>query len=123
IVLTGFSKDVPALKALEEMDIQDYCEKKPQNYDEIIVRVESALKSIDQIRNIKRKKEEINFSKNLKFLRESKGELQTELAKSIGVSRQTIGGYELGRNEPSFKILKKIASHYNVSIDYLLNNE
>jgi len=122
IILTGFSKDVPPLKALEEMKIQDYCEKKPQNYDEILVRVESAIKSIDQIRDIKEDKERINFAKKLKFLRESRGELQTELAKILGVSRQAIGGYELGRNEPNFKTLKKISIHYDVSIDYLLSN-
>jgi DNA-binding response OmpR family regulator len=119
IILTGFSKDIPPLKALEEMSIQDYCVKRPQNYDDIIIRIKSAIKSID---HIKENKNGIYFSKNLKILRESKNELQTDLAKILGVSRQTIGSYELGRNEPNFKILKKIAQHYNVSIDYLINN-
>ena len=59
----------------------------------------------------------------LRILREKKGILQKELAMTLNTSASTIGMYENERREPDNKTLKKIANFFNVSIDYLLDNE
>jgi len=48
---------------------------------------------------------------------------QEEVAKYIGVSRARYSHYENGRSEPDTETLKKIASYYNVTTDYLLGLE
>ena len=48
---------------------------------------------------------------------------QSELGKIISVAPSTIGMYEQGRRIPEVPTLKKIASFFNVSIDYLLGND
>ena len=60
--------------------------------------------------------------KNLKKLREKKGEKQSDLANIIGMSRQAYQRYEDGSREPDFETLKKLADHFNVSVDYLIGN-
>jgi FixJ family two-component response regulator len=124
IILTGYSGEIPPMKALKEMDVQDYCEKDPHDFENILVRVESAIKSIEKIETAKNLPENIeSFAHRLKRLRESKKELQKDLADVLGVTNQAISAYESGRNEPGYKILKKISKHYGVSIDYLLSNK
>lgn len=59
----------------------------------------------------------------LKKLRESEGLLQKELADKLNISTSTIGMYEQGRRDPDYTTLKKIANYFNVSIDYLLDND
>lgn len=63
---------------------------------------------------------EVNFSQRLKHLREDKGLIQRELAEKLNVSRATITQYENNNRFPDQEMLKKIASFFNVSIDYLL---
>ena len=60
--------------------------------------------------------------RKLKSLRENKGLLQKELGDKIGISASTIGMYEQNRRDPDYDTLKKIAQYFNVSIDYLLDN-
>lgn len=62
------------------------------------------------------------FPQRLKELRKSKKISQTDLAKTLSVSQQTIGGWEVGRTEPNTELLQKIASYFNVTVDYLLGN-
>ena len=59
----------------------------------------------------------------LRELRESHNETQMELGKALNISPSTIGMYEQGRRYPSLDILQKIADHYSVSIDYLLERK
>jgi transcriptional regulator with XRE-family HTH domain len=61
----------------------------------------------------------INFGKKIKYLRESKGILQTELAKMIGVTNAMISACENDIRQPSIETLAKIAIYFNVSMDYL----
>ena len=56
----------------------------------------------------------------LKELRKSYKMTQNDLAKRIKVSQQTIGGWEIGRTEPSTELLTKMADLFDVSIDYLV---
>lgn len=58
----------------------------------------------------------------LKRLREEKEMTQAELGKALEISPSAIGMYEQGRRTPDIPTLKKIASYFNVSLDYLLGN-
>lgn len=62
------------------------------------------------------------FSEQLYKLRTSKNMTQQELAELLNVSKQTVGGWERGRTEPSISTLKKIANIFNVSVDTLVNH-
>ena len=59
----------------------------------------------------------------LKELRNNKGISQREFAQMLGISQQTVGSWEVGRTEPDNTMLKQIAKYFNVSIDYLLDND
>lgn len=45
---------------------------------------------------------------------------QVELANILGVSRQTVNNWTLGKSEPKYETLVKIAQHFNVTVDWLL---
>lgn len=57
-----------------------------------------------------------------KELRISKNYSQQDIADLLGYSRAAISGYEIGRNQPSFEDLKRIADFFNVTTDYLLGH-
>ncbi|EJR09136.1 hypothetical protein II9_05567 [Bacillus cereus MSX-D12] len=63
------------------------------------------------------------FGQNLRKLRNSKGISLSKLGKELGVTGSAISAWELGKKEPSFDMLKKIASYFMVSINYLLNHQ
>lgn len=50
-------------------------------------------------------------------LRKMSGIRQDELAREIGVSRQTISSLENGRYNPSILLAHKIARHFGMSIE------
>jgi transcriptional regulator with XRE-family HTH domain len=60
--------------------------------------------------------------RKLRELRKSFGETQAEIARMLNVSDNTITKWELGQREPSFRNLKMLATHFNVSTDYLLSD-
>ena len=57
---------------------------------------------------------------SLKTAREIKGLKQSEAAKLIGISTDTLGNYERGRSYPDIPILRKIEEVYGVSYDRLI---
>ncbi len=59
----------------------------------------------------------------IKFLRKSNKLSQEELANKLELSRTAISAYELGRNEPSAEILKKMAKIFNVPVSYIIEEE
>jgi len=59
----------------------------------------------------------------LKELREDKGLSQTQLAKEMGVSQQTISQYEIGTAEPDIQTIKKLCNFFDVTAGYLLGIE
>jgi len=59
----------------------------------------------------------------IKILREQHGMKQRELAEELGISQNTLSTWETGRYEPDTGMLKKIASVFNVSVDYLLGGD
>ncbi|WP_295159308.1 helix-turn-helix transcriptional regulator [Selenomonas sp. AE3005] len=61
------------------------------------------------------------FSYRLKELRNKKNGLtQAKLAEVMNVSQQAVGLWERGKNMPSHELVAKLASFFNVSVDYLL---
>ncbi len=59
--------------------------------------------------------------RNLKKIRESKGQSQLNLAMKIGVQQETISAYENGKAMPTVDTLLKLCKHYNCSSDFLLD--
>lgn len=59
----------------------------------------------------------------LKSLRESKKMTQLELSKILRVSPSAVAMYERGQRSPDYETLKHIAKFFNVSTDYLLDND
>ncbi|NFO58501.1 helix-turn-helix transcriptional regulator [Clostridium botulinum] len=56
----------------------------------------------------------------IKQLREEKEISQKDLANLLHISPSTVGMYEQGRRTPSSEILSIMATHFKVSVDYLL---
>ena len=50
-------------------------------------------------------------------IRKERGILQDEMAKAMGVSRQTISSLENGRYNPSIMLAYKIAKYFEMSIE------
>ena len=63
----------------------------------------------------------MNFSQNLKYLRDINDITQDQLAAHLKVTRSTIAGYETKGKQPDYDKLCKIASFFHVSIDFLIN--
>ncbi|MCI8957240.1 MAG: helix-turn-helix transcriptional regulator [Eubacterium sp.] len=57
----------------------------------------------------------------IKKLRKSLDMTQQEFANRIGVKRNTIGQYEIGRNEPIDTVINLICREFNVNEDWLRN--
>lgn len=61
-----------------------------------------------------------NMRVSLKTARELNGYKQTEAAKLIGVSVDTLGNYERGKSYPDIPVLRKIEEVYGVPYDRLI---
>ena len=55
----------------------------------------------------------------LKQLRKSRGLTQTELAKKVGISEQSVSFYENARRKPKIETWNRLADFFNVSVPYL----
>ena len=66
---------------------------------------------------------ENKFKERLKELRNEKRILQAELAKDMKVCKSAISGWEVGRNQPDYDLLIKLADYFDVSLDYLLGKK
>ena len=80
LLLTGHKDLAPPLQTLKELDIQGYCEKS-DNLDQLVLLVESALKSVDQMRIINQINEE---------LAEKNDELEQAYLDTVKILRQTV---------------------------------
>ncbi|MGL6107060.1 helix-turn-helix domain-containing protein [Romboutsia sp.] len=65
----------------------------------------------------------MSFGDKLKQLRNERMVTQQELADFIGIGRASIAGYETREKHPDFEKLKRIATYFNVTTDYLLDYE
>ena len=59
------------------------------------------------------------MNERIKQLRKALGFTQQEFAERIGVKRNTVAQYEIGRNEPIDSVLNLICKEYNVNPDWL----
>ena len=59
------------------------------------------------------------MNERIKKLRKALGLTQQEFAEKIGVKRNTVAQYEIGRNEPIDAVFALICKTYNVNEDWL----
>ena len=68
LLLTGHKDLAPPLETIRKLDIQGYCEKSDK-FDQLLLLIESGIKSIAQMNEIKRINEELKeANENLKKL-------------------------------------------------------
>lgn len=60
------------------------------------------------------------IGKRIKDLRNKYKLTQTELAEKVGVTKSTVAAYENDSRQPSYEVLVKMASVFNVSLDYII---
>ena len=60
------------------------------------------------------------FPQRLKALRQEKNMLQQDLALHLKVSKSTVSGWEVGRNQPDYDILIELSILFGVYVDYLI---
>lgn len=60
------------------------------------------------------------FGERLRYLRREKKLTQKQLGDVIGINHHSITSYEMGKSEPSYNVLVKLADFYHCSTDYLL---
>lgn len=62
----------------------------------------------------------INMGARLKQIRIDNKLTQQQLAELFGTALSSISTYESGSRKPSYEILRKYASHFHVTTDYIL---
>lgn len=60
------------------------------------------------------------LNQRIRILRQARGLSQVELAKILGVTKQSVSNWENDNIQPSIDMLKRIAQVFSVSTDYLL---
>lgn len=63
------------------------------------------------------------FSENLKKTRQNARMTQAEVAKAVGVAKNTYCNWEQGSREPNILKIKALAKLFGVSVDYLVGFE
>ena len=80
LLLTGHKDLAPPLETIKRLDIQGYCEKSDK-FDQLLLLIESGIKSIEQMQTIKEINEE---------LKDKKDELEKAYLDTIGILRYTV---------------------------------
>ena len=63
------------------------------------------------------------LNQQIRTLRLVRGMSQVELARRLGVTKQSVSNWENDNIQPSIEMLKKLADIFSVSTDYLLGLE
>ena len=61
-----------------------------------------------------------NLGEAIKLLRQSHNVTQKQLALDVGLSERGIQNYEANLRKPTYDIIIKLCTYFNVSSDYLL---
>lgn len=61
-----------------------------------------------------------DISKNIKELRRARGMNQAQVAEKMGVTRQTVSGWERGISFPDLNTLKRLAQVFEITLDELI---
>ena len=80
LLLTGHKDLAPPLETIKRLEIQGYCEKSDK-FDQLLLLIESGIKSIEQMNTIKTINEQ---------LRDKNQELERAYLDTIGILRQTV---------------------------------
>lgn len=80
LLLTGHKDLAPPLETIKRLDIQGYCEKSDK-FDQLLLLIESGIKSIEQMNTIKKINEE---------LQDKNDELEKAYLDTIGILRYTV---------------------------------
>src|SRR5574344_1932055 len=80
LLLTGHKDLAPPLETIKRLDIQGYCEKSDK-FDQLLLLIESGIKSISQMNEIKRINEELS---------DTYEQLEKAYLETIGILRQTV---------------------------------
>ena len=113
LLLTGQKDLVPPLETVKRLDIQGYCEKSDK-FDQLLLLIESGIKSIKQMREIEKINEELS---------DSKYKLEKSYLDSIETLRYIVEAkdpYTRGHSERVSEYAVLIGKHLKVS-DYELN--
>ena len=65
----------------------------------------------------------MKLNEKLMKLRKERGLSQEEFGNEINVSRQAVSKWEAGTTKPDIEKIKEISNYFDVSFDYLLNDE
>lgn len=60
------------------------------------------------------------LSQRIREARTARGMSQVELARRVGISKQSLSNWENGNILPSVEMLTRLAWHLNITTDYLL---
>ena len=63
------------------------------------------------------------YGQKIKEIRRANLLSQEEFAKRAGVSRSIVSQIEIDKIRPTLEALKRISQEFQVSLDYLMNNE
>ena len=80
LLLTGHKDLAPPLETIKRLDIQGYCEKSDK-FDQLLLLIESGIKSIEQMKTIRQINEELH---------DKNEELERAYLDTIGILRQTV---------------------------------
>ena len=80
LLLTGHKDLAPPLETIKRLDIQGYCEKSDK-FDQLLLLIESGIKSIEQMNTIKTINEQLH---------DKNQELERAYLDTIGILRQTV---------------------------------
>ena len=80
LLLTGHKDLAPPLETIKRLEIQGYCEKSDK-FDQLLLLIESGIKSIEQMNTIKEINEELH---------DKNEELEKAYLDTIGILRQTV---------------------------------
>ena len=80
LLLTGHKDLVPPLETIKRLEIQGYCEKSDK-FDQLLLLIESGIKSIEQMNTIKTINEQLH---------DKNEELERAYLDTIGILRQTV---------------------------------
>lgn len=76
-----------------------------------------------QIKTSRKADDSLIFHEKLKYLREHQELSQKEICNRLGLPTSTYCRYESGETQPNLTTLKLIANFFDVTVDYLLDNQ
>ena len=112
LLLTGHKDLAPPLETIKKLSIQGYCEKS-NKFDQLLLLIESGLRSVDQMKTIKKINEE---------LKEKNEELEKAYLESVETLRYTVeakDSYTRGHSDRVSEFSVLLGKHLGLSEDDL----